>query len=189
MGDNPSGFFKGANRPVETIAWNQATEFCRQLSHWTGRQYRLPSEAEWEYACRAGTTTPFYFGPTITTNLANYHGNYTYGLGPEGVYPEETTDVGSFPPNAFGLYDMHGNVGEWCQDLWHNNYHGAPTDGSAWEFGGRGSRRMLRGGSWRCSAGECRSAYRIKFVGDNWYDFWGFRVVVLPGLFFRSLGR
>jgi formylglycine-generating enzyme required for sulfatase activity/predicted Ser/Thr protein kinase len=159
MGNNPSRF-KGVNRPVENVSWNDATDFCQRLSHSTGKIYRLPSEAEWEYACRAGTTTPFYFGPTITADLANYNGDYTYGSAPKGVYREETTDVGSFPPNAFGLYDMHGNVWEWCQDVWHENYNGAPTNGSAWESGGDSSYRMLRGGSWLYYPVDCRSAAR-----------------------------
>jgi len=131
MGKNPS-HYKGDNRPVENVSWHDCVEFCKRLFDKTGKAYRLPSESEWEYACRAGTTTPFYFGETITTDLANYHGDYTYASGPKGVYREQTTDVGSFPPNAFGLYDMHGNVWEWCADLWHDNYNGAPTDGSAW---------------------------------------------------------
>jgi formylglycine-generating enzyme required for sulfatase activity len=147
MGENPSNF-EGANRPVEKVSWNDAVAFCEKLSQMTGRTYRLPSEAEWEYACRAGTTTPFHFGPTITTELANYNGNETYGSGPEGLRRGETTEVGSFPPNAFGLHDMHGNVWEWCQDVWHGNYEGAPTDGSAWIEGGDQERRVLRGGSW-----------------------------------------
>ena len=123
MGNNPA-YFKGNNRPVENVSWNDAIAFCQKLSQKTGRYYRLPSEAEWEYACRAGTTTPFYFGETITPDLANYDGNYTYASAPKGVYRQQTTDVGSFPPNAFGLYDMHGNVWEWCQDIWHENYNG-----------------------------------------------------------------
>ncbi|MDJ0677530.1 MAG: bifunctional serine/threonine-protein kinase/formylglycine-generating enzyme family protein, partial [Calothrix sp. MO_167.B42] len=118
MGKNPSNF-KGEKRPVERVSWNDAVEFCQHLSQKTGRTYRLPSEAEWEYACRAGTTTPFYFGETITTDLVNYNRNYPYGSAPKGEYREQTTDVGKFPPNAFGLYDMHGNVWEWCQDTWH----------------------------------------------------------------------
>ncbi|MDD1424643.1 formylglycine-generating enzyme family protein, partial [Dolichospermum sp. ST_sed9] len=142
----------------------------------TGKNYRLPSEAEWEYACRAGTTTPFHFGETITTNLANYNGNYTYGGGIKGIYREETTEVGSFGvANNFGLYDMHGNVWEWCQDSWHSNYEGEPTDESAWldteEY------RMLRGGSWNYGPGLCRSAFRYYSYLDLNYHFIGFRVV------------
>ncbi len=129
---NPSGF-EGDNRPVERVSWYDAVEFCDRLSRHTKRQYRLPSEAEWEYACRAGTKTPFHFGGTITTDLANYNGNETYGQGPKGVDRQKTTEVGSFGvANNFGLYDMHGNVWEWCLDDWHNDYTDAPTDGSAW---------------------------------------------------------
>ncbi|MFM6603662.1 MAG: formylglycine-generating enzyme family protein, partial [Dolichospermum sp.] len=115
---NPSRF-KRANRPVEQVSWHDAIEFCARLSNHTKKPYRLPSEAQWEYACRAGTTTPFHFGETITTDLANYCGDYAYGRGQKGAYREETTEVGNFPPNAFGLHDMHGNVWEWCQDDWH----------------------------------------------------------------------
>jgi formylglycine-generating enzyme required for sulfatase activity len=159
MGENPSMFGR-ANRPVETVSWNDAVAFCEKLSEMTGRTYRLPSEAEWEYACRAETTTPFHFGPTITTDLANYDGNFTYGAGPQGVDREEPTEVGSFPANAFGLHDMHGNVWEWCQDIWHDNYEGAPTDGSAWLERGDQERRVLRGGSWYYFPVYCRSANR-----------------------------
>ena len=108
-------------RPVQKVNWCQAVEFCERLSKLTGRNYRLPSEAEWEYACRAGTTTPFYFGETITPELANYCGNYTYGEGPIGEYRNQTTPVGQFSANGFGLYDMHGNVWEWCADEWNGN--------------------------------------------------------------------
>ncbi|MFM6472590.1 MAG: formylglycine-generating enzyme family protein, partial [Dolichospermum sp.] len=133
--------------PVERVSWHDAVEFCARLSNYTKRPYRLPSEAECEYACRAGTITPFHFGETITTELANYNGNNTYGDGPKGVYRKETTEVGSFKiANEFGLYDMHGNVWEWCQDDWHNNYEGAPVDGSAWI--NLSNRKVLRGGSW-----------------------------------------
>jgi formylglycine-generating enzyme required for sulfatase activity len=128
--------FKGANRPVEGVIWHQAVEFCARLSKVTGKSYRLPSEAEWEYACRAGTTTPFHFGETITPDLANYNGNFTYRSEPKGQYRQETTEVGSFPPNAFGLYDLHGNVLEWCADSWHANYVDAPIDGSVWDTQG-----------------------------------------------------
>jgi formylglycine-generating enzyme required for sulfatase activity len=178
MGKNPSRFSKnGANRPVERVNWDQATEFCQKLSQQTGRAYRLPSEAEWEYACRAGTTTPFHFGPTITTDLANYNGTFTYGSGPKGQYREQTTEVGGFPANAFGLYDMHGNVWEWCLDHWHDSYDGAPTDGSAWTEGSDSSRRVLRGGSWFSIPGSCRSAARFWVARVNEIDGLGFRIV------------
>jgi formylglycine-generating enzyme required for sulfatase activity len=160
--DPDSSHFKGANRPVERISWLDAVEFCDRLSQHTKKPYRLPSEAEWEYACRAGTTTPFHFGETITTDLANY----IYGSGSKGNYRGETTPVGSFGvANAFGLYDMHGNVWEWCADRWHPNYQGAPSDGSAWiddhnENSYPITRRVLRGGSWNNLSTHCRSAVR-----------------------------
>ena len=179
--------FKGNNRPVESVSWEDAVEFCDRLSNHTKRQYRLPSEAEWEYACRAGTTTPFHFGETITTDLANYRGtdneeykwSGSYGQGPKGVYREETTEVGSFGiANNFGLYDMHGNVWEWCQDDWHSNYEGAPTDSNAWINSEESSNmRLLRGGSWYNNPENCRSAYRNhnNLAYDN--NGIGFRVV------------
>lgn len=172
--------FKGDNLPVETVNWCQAVEFCDRLSQFTGRTHRLPSEAEWEYACRAGTTTPFYFGETITTDLVNYNGNYTYGSGPKGIYREKTTVVGSFPPNAFGLYDMHGNLWEWCADPWHENYNSAPTDGSVWQSGGNTQYRVIRGGSWFNFPRNCRSANRFGGVPDSRNWLYGFRVVSLP---------
>jgi formylglycine-generating enzyme required for sulfatase activity len=177
MGNNPSRF-QGLNRPVENVNWNDAVEFCQKLSQKTGKDYRLPSEAEWEYACRAGTTTPFYFGETITPDLANYNGNSTYGNEKEGVFREQTTDVDSFPPNAFGLYDMHGNVWEWCQDVWHENYNGAPTDGSAWESGGDSNQRLLRGGGWDDTPEDCRSACRGRDRPGDRSDGVGFRIAV-----------
>ncbi|MFO5527762.1 MAG: SUMF1/EgtB/PvdO family nonheme iron enzyme, partial [Cuspidothrix sp.] len=131
IGTNPSRF-KGKNRPVESVCWDDAVAFCQTLSQKTQKNYRLPSEAEWEYACRAGTTTPFSFGDNITTDLVNYDGNYPYKSAPKGKHRQQTTDVGTFPPNAFGLYDMHGNVWDWCEDDWHDNYINPPTDGSAW---------------------------------------------------------
>ncbi len=186
MGINPSRL-QGANRPVEKVTWNDAVAFCEKLSEQTGRTYRLPSEAEWEYACRAGTTTPFHFGGTITTDLANYRGTDweyegntilgNYGQGPKGVFREETTDGGSFSANVFGLYDMHGNVWEWCQDVWHDNYEGAPTDGSAWTEGGNQSLRVLRGGSWSNDPGVCRSAFRYGGAPGDALGNVGFRVV------------
>ena len=161
---NPS-HFKGKNRPVEKVSWYDAVEFCQRLSIATGRKYRLPSEAEWEYACRAGSATPFHFGATLTSKLANYNGNYTFASEPQGEYREQTTDVGRFPANAFGLYDMQGNVWEWCADDWHENYDGAPTDGSAWvsqEI--QSNNKLLRGGSWYDLPDYCRSAYRDNYV-------------------------
>jgi len=164
MGKNPSGF-KGKNRPVENVYWDDAVAFCKRLSEMTGRTYRLPSEAQWEYAARAGTTTPFYFGETITSELANYDGNYTYASEHKGVYRDKTTDVGSFPPNAFGLYDMLGNVWEWCADPWHKNYEGEDPY------------RLLRGGSWHGNPGNCRCAYRYYNTSGSRYTFIGFRLV------------
>jgi formylglycine-generating enzyme required for sulfatase activity len=186
---NPSNF-KGDNRPVEQVSWEDAVEFCDRLSEHTKRQYRLPSEAEWEYACRAGTTTPFHFGETITTDLANYHGNYAYGQGPKGVDREETTAVGSFGvANNFGLYDMHGNVWEWCLDDWHDNYKGAPTDGSPWfnsddKLSDKSGRAVMRGGSWINNPRDCRSASRSndnRVERDNVNVTLGFRVVCVVG--------
>jgi formylglycine-generating enzyme required for sulfatase activity len=176
MGENPS-FFKGAKRPVERVSWNQAIAFCAKLSQLTKKTYRLPSEAEWEYACRAGTTTPFYFGETVTTALANYDGSFTYGSAPKGIFRQQTTDVGSFPANAFGLYDMHGNVWEWCQDGWHDDYHGAPVDGSVWSDNNNRSRLLLRGGSWFNYPDNCRSADRDRYSPNLDNDIIGFRVV------------
>ncbi|NJM70428.1 MAG: SUMF1/EgtB/PvdO family nonheme iron enzyme [Scytonema sp. RU_4_4] len=124
--------FKGDDYPVECVSWYDVVEFCGRLSRRAGREYRLPSEAEWEYACRAGTTTPFHFGETLTDKLANYRASETFADEPKGEYREKTTSVGTFSPNAFGLYDLHGNLWEWCEDSWHETYQGAPTDGSAW---------------------------------------------------------
>ena len=172
MGNNPS-YFKGEKRPVEEVSWNDAVKFCEELSKKTGRAYRLPSEAEWEYAARAGTDTPFHFGETITTDLANYDGNFTYASAPKGEYRDETTDVGIFPPNSFGLYDMCGNVWEWCLDKYHNNYNRAPTNGSAWLGDGEDT-RLLRGGSWNVKPEICRCAARGRGVPEDRYSFIGF---------------
>ena len=177
---NPSNF-KGDDLPVEEVSWDDATEFCARLSQFTGRNYRLPSEAEWEYACRAGTTTPFYFGDTVTPDLVNYDGNYLYGAAPKGIYREKTTAVGSFPPNIFGLYDMHGNVLEWCQDVWHDNYNGAPTDGSAWEAS-ESDGRLLRGGSWYYNPWYCRAALRGWDPSSFRDEFVGFRVACVAAM-------
>ncbi len=177
LNPNPSKF-KGINRPVENVSWHEAVEFCARLSKKTGRRYRLPSEAEWEYACRAGTTTPFHFGEIITADLANCGGSEIHAFDSKGKYRKETTPVGSFDvANAFGLYDMHGLVWEWCADPWHKNYDGAPRDGTVWEIGGDHNRRVLRGGSWSFSPVLCRSASRSWNESDGGLRICGFRVV------------
>ncbi len=184
-------YFKEDNLPVETVSWYDAVEFCARLSQHTGKEYRLPSEAEWEYACRAGTTTPFHFGETITGDLANYNAKKTFADESTGEYRQQTTPVGQFLPNAFGLYDMHGNVWEWCLDDWHSNYKGAPTDGSPWFnltendnlFQKQGI-ALLRGGSWYNIPGYCRSASRVGYdraERDNINNNIGFRVVCAVG--------
>jgi formylglycine-generating enzyme required for sulfatase activity len=174
-------------RPVEQVSWHDAMEFCSRLSQRTGRRYSLPSEAQWEYACRAGTTTPLHFGETITSELANYDASFSYANGPTGEVREQTTPVGMFPANAWGLQDMHGNVWEWCLDQWHESYEGAPSDGSAWVDGeglsGEESReksRLLRGGSWFVGPQNCRSAYRSRSHPVNRGSYGGFRVCCLP---------
>lgn len=164
-----------ANRPVINVSWADAQAYCAWLNEQTGRPYRLPSEAEWEYACRAGTATPFHFGARISTDHANFDGRQTYNGSAQGEYRKKTVPVGSFPPNAFGLYDMHGNVWEWCQDAWHGNYEGAPADGSAWEAKG-GVSRVLRGGAWFSFPRLCRAAYRYNAHPDGRLHSIGFRV-------------
>jgi formylglycine-generating enzyme required for sulfatase activity len=175
---NPSNF-KGLNRPVERVSWDMAQAFCRKLSERMGNKFHLPSEAQWEYAGRAGTTTPFCFGETLTDQLANYDATSTYTHVPKGVYRQQTTDVGSFPPNAFGLYDIHGNVWEWCEDTYHPNYQSSPTDGSAWitedEKYSRG--RTLRGGAWNSNPNSCRMANRLNLYYLNINFNIGFRVI------------
>jgi formylglycine-generating enzyme required for sulfatase activity len=169
-------------RPVERVSWFDAMEFCSRLSQRMGRTYSLPSEAQWEYACRAGSTTPFHFGKTISPELVNYDGNHSYANGPKGIYRQQTIEVASFPANAWGLYDMHGNVYEWCEDHWHGSYKGAPTDGSAWlnQKAEENEWRLLRGGSWGSDPGYCRSAYRNFILPDYQRDDVGFRVCCLP---------
>ena len=190
MGNNPSNFQGDNRRPVEQVSWNDAVEFCQRLSKQIGKEYRLPAEAEWEYAARAGTIKPFHFGETITTDLANYRGTDleisgkvypgNYADEPKGQYREETTAVGIFPPNAFGLYDMHGQVWEWCQDDFHENYGGAPIDGRAW-ISGSSSKKVVRGGSWYYSPISCLSANRGSNDPETRSYIGGFRVVcVVP---------
>ena len=163
-------------RPVINVSWNDAREYVKWLSRKTGRTYRLLSESEWEYVARAGTTTPFHYGSTVSTAQANYNGNYTYGSDRKGRYRKRTMPVGSFSPNAFGLRDVHGNVREWVEDCWHRDYRGAPTNGSAWTRGGDCARRVLRGGSWLYDPRSVRSANRFRDPTGIRLNVVGFRV-------------
>ncbi len=173
MGTNPS-FCTGDDLPVETVTWEQAAEFCNKLSLKEGAKYRLPTEAEWEFACRAGSTTPFYTGQTISTDQANYDGNYTYANGRKGDFREATTEAGKLEDNAWGLFDMHGNVWEWCAD-WYAEYPAADVTDPTGPAGG--DRRVFRGGSWVNFPAVCRSANRAKVIPLSWHFHLGFRVV------------
>ncbi|WP_414568321.1 formylglycine-generating enzyme family protein [Nostoc sp. CCY 9925] len=178
LNSDPSDF-KGDNLPVENITWFEAIEFCERLQLQTGKPYRLPSEAEWEYACRAGTETPFYFGETISPQLANYDASKRYGSGPKGRSGKQTSEVGSHnAANNFGLDEMHGNVSEWCADHWYEDYTNAPQDGSARITNNRATLRVIRGGSWRDEPNICRCAYRNGVPPRNKVLTIGFRVVV-----------
>jgi len=205
---NPNPSDNGDDHPVVNVTWQDAIKFCARLSRYTRRNYRLPSEAEWEYACRAlplekqpiqnpkseiQNSLPFHFGETIISELANYNGSVIYQEEPKGENRGKTTPVGTFKPNAFGLYDMHGNVREWCLDPWHKDYNKAPTDGRVWDEENENDNRyrnilnnldkliedkrnhVLRGGSWHDNPRYCRSAYRLndasRHVG------FGFRVI------------
>jgi sulfatase modifying factor 1 len=173
MGKNPS-FFKGEkNLPVDTVSWDDCQEFIKKLRDKEKKPYRLPTEAEWEYACCAGTTTPFHFGETISTDQANYNGNFTYGDGKKGVYRNKTTPVGSFPANAWGLHDMHGNVWQWCQDIYGEYPKKDVLDPQGPE---KGQLRVLRGGSWINNPEHCRSAFRYRDGPDFRYNYYGLRV-------------
>ena len=176
MKNNPSRFTEDEDRPVEKVSWFDCWDFCEKLSQKLGREFRLPTEAEWEYAARAKSTTPFFFGETITTELANYNGEYTYGIEKEGEYRHKTTKVGIFSPNRFGLYDIHGNVAEWCEDSWHDNYQEAPSNGEPWVEDDDSSERVLRGGSWLHLPGSCRSSQRLSSPGNSKSDAFGFRI-------------
>ncbi len=158
-------YFNPSKKPARRVSWNDAIEFCNILSEILGRRYFLPSEAEWEYACRAGTNTSYYFGETITHRQANF-----------GKNVGQPTSVGQYSPNAFGLYDMHGNVWEWCQDNWHKNYIGAPNNSNAW-ISGESNKKVRRGGSWDSYPNNSYSAYRSHSPCDDCYSNVGFRVV------------
>jgi len=170
------GFAQDERHPVVCVSWHDAQLYLQWLSEKTGQEYRLPSEAEWEYACRAGSHTAFSFGDEITPEHANYDGHFTYNDGPKGSSHGGTTRVGSYQPNPWGLFDMHGNVWEWTQDTVHDNYLGAPIDGSAWEQGGDKARRILRGGAWLYQPRYLRSALRNGYSALLANDVVGFRV-------------
>lgn len=178
MGKLPPVRFRGPNRPIEQIRWRDAEDFCKKLSKNSGLSLRLPSESEWEYACRGRTITPFSCGPTLTTDLANFVGEgYRFAQEPPGIYRHGTTDVGSFPPNAYGLYDMHGNLWEWCADVWHPDYVGGPTTHNAWQ-GTETEYRVARGGSWHEPPHHCRSATRLRVRALDREEFIGMRVAM-----------
>jgi formylglycine-generating enzyme required for sulfatase activity len=190
----PAYFSGEDNLPVEKVSWWEAQEFCGRVTKFAQREFnknswecRLPTEAEWEYACRSPNlqqpeeNTAFHFGDTISTTLANYNGNYTYGEGQKGEYRGRTTPVGSFGvANNFGLYDMHGNVWEWCEDDWHDSYNKAPDDGSAWFDSESNNAKVLRGGSWSLDPDVCRVTIRDNCSIVNQNNNFGFRVVYAP---------
>jgi len=172
-GSNPSHFKGDKNLPVENVSWNDCQDFCKKLREKDKKPYRLPTEAEWEYACRAGTATPYHFGATLSDDLANYNARFTYGKGMAGVFREKTTPVGSFKANAWGLFDMHGNVWQWCND-WHGGYSAKEVIDPQ---GPKSSKtRVLRGGSWGSHPIFCRSANRNFSDPENRTEYYGVRV-------------
>jgi len=175
MGRSSRCRFKGNNLPIEQVSWKDSRNFCKRLSERTKRNYHLPSESQWEYACRAGTSTPFSFGETLTSDLANYNGEHVYKDEPRGIYFHSTSEGGKYPPNAFGLYDMHGNLMEWCADNWIDDYHMSPRDDSAYRMFDN-QYHVARGGSWHDTPHVCRSAARIRFEQNAAEDYIGFRV-------------
>lgn len=176
MGKLPPCRFMGDHLPVERVSWENTQKFCQRLSKKTGRNYHLPSETQWEYGCRAGTVTPFSFGETLTTGIANFNGEHRFRNEPSGIYGHVTTAGGTFPPNAFGLYDMHGNLWEWCADNWLDDYTSSPRDSSSYQR--KDSRyRVVRGGSWHEPPELCRSAARLRVLQSDAEEFIGFRVV------------
>jgi formylglycine-generating enzyme required for sulfatase activity len=193
MGKNPSFFHRrnggSLDHPVEQVRWPEAVKFCETLSsvaaeREAGRVYRLPTEAEWEYACRAGTTTPFHTGKSLAATQANFNGAYPYGGAAEGPYLKKTAKVGSYAPNAWGLYDMHGNVGEWCSDWYDPEYYKhspkedpkGPAKGVLPTGFGSDCFLVVRGGYWLDEARACRSAYRYRLMPSDPYRWVGFRV-------------
>jgi formylglycine-generating enzyme required for sulfatase activity len=175
MGNNPSKHKGEKNLPVDNISWNDCQGFIKKLREKEKKPYRLPTEAEWEYACRAGTTTPFHFGETISSDQANYAGEHVYGKGKEGKTRGKTTPVGTFPANAWGLHDMHGNVWQWCQD-WYGEYPQKDVVDPQGPATAK-TRRVLRGGSYDSIPGECRSASRYDGYGpDVPCYYYGFRL-------------
>jgi formylglycine-generating enzyme required for sulfatase activity len=180
MGYNPSHFKNGADYPVEEVGWYDVQHYIQKLSSRSGNDFRLPTEAEWEYAARAGTHTPFSFGQTISPDQINYDGNFPYRDAPKGIYRQKPTPVASFPANAFGLHDMHGNIYEWCQDWYEKNYYlNSPRSNPKGPSSGSG--RVIRGGSWYLNASTCRSADRDRIRLDDHYNSLGFRLVLSSG--------
>jgi len=171
---NDEGWGRGW-RPVIDVSWEDARAYCDWLSKGTGRRYRLPSEAEWEYACRAGTTTPFSTGRTLTAAQACFNGGEGYGGQASGLVPDRTVEVGTYPPNPYGLYEMHGNVCEWVEDVWHDSYEGAPDDGGAWSWGHQ-RKRVNRGGAYSIHPRGARSANRYRADPDMRLHILGLRV-------------
>jgi formylglycine-generating enzyme required for sulfatase activity len=176
MGRLPPCRFKGDDLPVERVSWEDAQKFCQQLSKKTGKDYHLSSETQWEYTCRAGTSTSFSFGETLTVDVANFNGEHTFRDEPRGSYFHSTNEGGKFPPNAFGLYDMHGNLWEWCADNWLDHYTSSPRDSSSYQDKDS-LYRVARGGSWHEPPELCRSAARLRVLQEDADEFIGFRVV------------
>jgi formylglycine-generating enzyme required for sulfatase activity len=180
MGKTPPCRGKAPGSPVDRVSWSEAQRFCQRLSVISGNPYRLPSEAEWEYACRASSSSAFSHGNMITTDFSNYVGLHAYAGGPIGEYRHGPIPAGRFPPNRFGLHDMHGNLWEWCEDTWHADYAGAPSGGEAWIHGGT-DERVLRGGSWHDPPDLCRSGCRLKLKPTEGEDFVGVRIAMADG--------
>lgn len=176
MGKLPPCRFKGDDLPVEQVSWKDANKFCQRLSQQTDQNYHLPSESQWEYACRAATSTPFSFGDTLTADIANYNAEHTFKNESPGVYFHSTSERGKYPPNAFGLYDMHGNLWEWCADNWIFDYRMSPRDDSAYQMIDNPD-HVVRGGSWHDPPHLCRSAARLRVLQDDADEFIGLRVV------------